>query len=228
MPSIWRRPPMNQYNDKANDVFAFCNGASLWIHSSSFISHTHTHAQMLKTVKHFEWPLCYTGSMWSVLLCTLVRFSRHLVTQCQPATFCLLIASTQNELIVCLFSNWVNIVKIKKIQEISGVVFFLSRASSSFKSTSFTHYINMSQKDIHKPKSVASWQEAFVPCGCQKWHHNHREGWGRRTEQLLTSAFYSVHLTVSDSTVNISLKGVALISLSLVLLLHEPPFNNHL
>lgn len=135
------------------------------------------HAQMLKTVKHFEWPLCYTGSMWSVFLCTLVGFSHHLVTRWQPATFCLLIASMQNELVVWLFNNSVNIVQIKrKIQEIIGVVFFLSRASSSFKSTSYTHYINMSQKDIQKPKSVASWQEAFVPCGCQKWHHNHREG----------------------------------------------------
>lgn len=79
--------------------------------------------------------------------------------------------------------------KKSMIQEIFSVSFFLSRASSASKSTIFTQYINMSQKDIQQPKSLASWQEAFFPCGCRKGHRIHREWWMRWTDWTTTDGW---------------------------------------
>lgn len=83
------------------------------------------------------------------------------------------------------------------IQEIFSVYHFISRSSSASKSTIFTHYINMSQKDIQKLKSLASWQEAFFPCCCRKRHHIYREWW---MEQLLMSGFITFLRHVAPST----------------------------
>lgn len=97
---------------------------------------------------------------------------------------------------------------------------FLSSSSSASKSTIFTHYINMSQKDIQKLKSLASWQEAFSRCGCHKQHHIYRKWWMVSvgwTEQLLMSGFitFLLHVASTASTV------CAAFSRLLLLLLRE-------
>lgn len=98
-------------------------------------------------------------------------------------------------------------------------MYLLSRSLSASKSTIFTHYINMSQKDIQQPKSLASRQEASVLCGCLKRHHIWRRWWMVWwMEQRLMSGFIIFLLRVAASTTSTVFHSF---SLFFLLLLHQ-------
>ena len=112
------------------------------------------------------------------------------------------------------------------IQEIFGVS-FISRSSFCIQVNNLhTLYQYVTERHPKTPKSLASWQEEFFPCGCRRRHCIYRE-WGMMMEQLLMSGFITLLLRVAASTaspVSHTVVSRRLLPVLLLLLLKHHPY----